>query len=220
MINNIICAMLIVAHRGASAIAPENTIQSFKIAIDGVLVVCHDPTLDRTADGRGVIKNKTFAEIRELDAGGGQKIPTLKEVLNLVKGKSDLIIEIKESGTELEALKMVKNTKMSENVIIASFYHSVSLNVKSIDPMVKAGVIFRCQPVSSKTLAIDAQANIIFPQHQFLNTQMVQDTHYHDIQVFPWIIEDQVNFERARALRVDGVITNRPETIKLSYFED
>lgn len=64
----------------------------------------HDPTLDRTTAGRGVIKNKTFAELCELDAGGGQKIPALKEVLNFVKGKSDLIIEIKEPGTEVQVL--------------------------------------------------------------------------------------------------------------------
>jgi glycerophosphoryl diester phosphodiesterase len=226
--------MRIIAHRGASGLVPENTIKSFKRAIklgvdlvecdvrktsDGELVIHHDPSLERTTNGEGLLKNIKLSELLQLDAGDGERIPTLKEVLDLVKGKVGLIIEIKEPGSEKEILNLVRNAKMGQNVIIASFFHSVSLVIKSLDPKVKTGVIFRCQPVNPLLLATDAQAEVIFPHHQFLNKLMVDEAHDHDIKVYPWVIDSKDHLKMAITLGVDGVITNHPEIINKNLFQ-
>lgn len=102
--------MLRIAHRGASGYAPENTLAAFKKALefdidvieldvhltkDNHLVVIHDKTVNRTTDGKGKVADKTLAELQKLDAGNGEKIPTLQEVLDLVNRKALVSIEIK-----------------------------------------------------------------------------------------------------------------------------
>jgi glycerophosphoryl diester phosphodiesterase len=140
-------------------------------------------------------------------------MPTLKEILDLIKGKSGLVIEIKEPNYENEILDLIEEASMSQEVIIASFFHPVSLVVKSRDQQVKTGVIFRCQPVHPAALATDAQAEVMFPHYQFLNESMVDAAHDHDIKVYPWVIDNQDDLKMAMAMGVDGVITNHPETI-------
>lgn len=223
--------MQIIAHRGASGLEPENTLKSFQRALDlgvdmvecdvrktadGELVIHHDPNLERTTSGQGLLKNKTLSELRHLDAGEGERIPTLKEVLDLVKGKSDLVIEIKEPGYEKEILDLIEGALMGREVIIASFFHPVSLVIKSLNPVVRTGIIFRCQPVYPVALASSARAQVMFPHHQFLNQALVEEAHDHDIKVYPWVIDTPGDLERAMALGVDGVITNHPESIRKS----
>jgi glycerophosphoryl diester phosphodiesterase len=221
--------MQIIAHRGASGLEPENTLKSFRRALDlgvdmvecdvrktadGKLVIHHDPDLERTTSGRGLLKNKTLSELRHLDAGEGERIPTLKEVLELFKGKSGLVIEIKEPGYEKEILGLIEEVSMAQEVIIASFFHPVSLVIKLLNPVVRTGIIFRCQPVHPVTLAISARAKVMFPHHQFLNQALVEEAHDHDIKVYTWVIDTHDDLEMAMALGVDGVITNHPESIR------
>ena len=143
--------VLVVAHRGFSGAAPENTLAAFRKAIeagsdmieldiqlskDGKIVVIHDETLERTTDGQGRVADRTFPEIRKLDAGSwfgsqfsGEKIPTLQEVLELAKGKVLVNIEIKNPAhgqypiTELadQGLEAVKKAGMLNRVIFSSF---------------------------------------------------------------------------------------------------
>jgi glycerophosphoryl diester phosphodiesterase len=223
--------MQIIAHRGASGLEPENTLKSFQRALDlgadlvecdvrktadGKLVIHHDPGLERTTNGQGLLGNKTLSELRQLDAGEGEKVPTLKEVLELVQGKSGLVIEIKEPGCENEVLRLIEGASMGREVIIASFFHPVSLIIKSRHPLIKTGVIFRCQPVNPTALAIDARAEVMFPHYQFLNKAMVDEAHDQDMKVYPWVVDTPDDRERIIALGVDGVITNHPESFRKS----
>jgi glycerophosphoryl diester phosphodiesterase len=215
--------MQIIAHRGASALEPENTIRSLSRAInmgadlvevdvrqsaDGELLIMHDPTVDRTTNGQGNVEEMSISQLRELDAGNGEQIPLLTDVLELIDYKVGLVIEIKVLGIENKVLDTINQSEM-RNVLITSFYHPICLNVKLIDPTIPTGVIFRCQPVKTEILAKNAHANTIFPHYQFLSRDMVLKCHKHGILVYPWIVDNLDNLAMVRSLGVDGLVTNK-----------
>ncbi len=136
--------MLIIAHRGASGEFPENTLPAFAAAIeagaqmceldvqltrDGAAVVIHDETVDRTTNGTGAVAAMSLAEIRRLDAGvkfgarfAGTRIPTLEEVLTLVRGRCALNVELKSAGVEREVCRLLRaHEALSSTTIVSSF---------------------------------------------------------------------------------------------------
>lgn len=148
--------LYIVGHRGAAGLAPENTIASFKKAIecgvdfveldvrstrDGFLVVIHDDRVDRTTNGVGHVKDMSLAEIKRLDAGSwfsqdykGVKIPTLEEALEFLRDKEvGIIVEIKDREIEDMVVRCVENVDVFERVIIASFNFNTLANVRRIN---------------------------------------------------------------------------------------
>ncbi|NYB51604.1 MAG: glycerophosphodiester phosphodiesterase [Methanobacteriaceae archaeon] len=220
--------MKLIAHRGASAFEGENTLRSVKRAFklgadmvevdvrqsrDGELVVIHDSTVDRTTNGKGLVKEKTLKQLKELDAGNGEKIPTLREVLQILEGKVPadeigLVIEIKEPGIEKQVLDILRLEEKVKKVIVASFYHNVSLNLKSTEKNIKTGVIFSSQPVRPEIQALDAKADFMFPFYQYLNEEMVSRAHNHGIEVYPGVIDSSKDLEFILSMDVDGFVTN------------
>ncbi len=165
MLNN----FLILSHRGVSAVYPENTMLSFRKALeygmDGIeldvqfskdkeLVVIHDETLDRTTDGKGYVKDKTLEELKKLDAGSfksseykGEKIPTLDEVLELFKGKEKVInIELKTGqfaydGIEEKVIESIKKYNLEKYVYITSFNHQSFDKFRKLTTEIESGVL-------------------------------------------------------------------------------
>jgi glycerophosphoryl diester phosphodiesterase len=176
----------IIGHRGASSLAPENTLASFRKAHDlgaemieldvhrtkdGHLVIMHDDTVDRTTGSHGAVKDLTLEEIRQLDAGSwfspefkGEKVPTFDEVLEWAKGKVKIDIEIKNSvqypGIEKDIIDRLKAMNMDRDVIITSFDPSCVKNVKSIDAEIKTGVLLKPDPLV-KSLKIGTSAGFV-----------------------------------------------------------
>ncbi|MEM6262207.1 MAG: glycerophosphodiester phosphodiesterase family protein [Bacteroidota bacterium] len=140
---------VVIAHRGASGTAPENTLSAVKRALemgadqieidvhlskDGEVIVIHDPTLERTTTGTGTVEEHTLQELKKLDAGTwfsekftGEPIPTLEEVLDMIDGKAVLLIEIKHGkqhlyeGISQKVIERVRKKKAASWVIIQSF---------------------------------------------------------------------------------------------------
>ncbi len=163
---------IIIAHRGASAYGPENTMAAFEGAVelkadmieldvslskDGVPVVIHDAELKRTTDGEGLASDYTLKELKKLDAGawfgssfGGQRIPALEQVLEFSAGKIALNIEIKteavsdkmEGGMEEKCLRLVRNYGMLEHVLFSSFNYRAVSRIKEMDPAVPAALVY------------------------------------------------------------------------------
>lgn len=157
---------MIVAHRGASGAAPENTMAAFERAFeigvdfieldvhetkDGQIMVIHDATVDRTAKGgvRGPIANLTFEQIRALDAGSwkapeyaGEKIPTFHEVLVAFKGRAKILIEIKATGIEQKVADIILATEMEDSVFLQSFDVETVRRCRQLLPQVPAGVLY------------------------------------------------------------------------------
>ena len=215
--------MQVIAHRGASFFEPENTLRAVERAVkmgadfvevdvrmskDNRLVIMHDADINRTTDGKGLVKDYTLQELKKLDAGDGETIPTLDEVIACVKDRVCLVIEIKEPGTEGKILEKINENKL-ENTILTSFYHKSIKNARKMNPSVDAGIIFTCQPVDVNQMASNASANIIFPGYKYLDDDLIKQAHRNGILVYPWTIDDKGIFEKLVEIGVEGIVTNK-----------
>jgi glycerophosphoryl diester phosphodiesterase len=222
--------VLLVAHRGASFYEPENTLRAVKRAIelgadmvevdvrlskDGFVVVIHDETVDRTTDGTGYVEKKSLKELKNLDAGLGEKIPTLDEVIETVKGKVKLVIELKKQGFEDKVIEILRQKDFVEDAILTSFFHKAVKKVKELNSRIKTGIIFRCSPVDVTDLALKSKADILFPEYKYVNSEMVDEIHRKGLEVYVWTID---NLEEAKAfvkMGVNGIVTNKPDLFQL-----
>jgi glycerophosphoryl diester phosphodiesterase len=216
----------VIAHRGARAEEPENTLKAVKRAAecgadavevdvrfssDQEPVVIHDETLDRTTNGSGAVSEQTLEQLQALDAGNGEQIPTLSEVLSLVKALGrELVIELKEPGTEDRVVREIVRAGMARNVVIASFFHSSLLRMKELAPSLKTGVILSSLPVFPVTVARDAQADAIFQRYPRLDRGYVEDARRNGLAIYVWLINTMEDFERVRGLGVNGIVTDNP----------
>jgi glycerophosphoryl diester phosphodiesterase len=216
----------LIAHRGARSEEPENTLRAIKRAVecradaveidvrlskDHELVVIHDDTLERTTNGSGKVCEETLEQLRTLDAGKGEQIPTLSEVLLLVKKLGiGLVVELKERDTEEIVMREIVESEMEKSVIISSFFHPSLLKVKELAPNIKTGVIISSLPVFPVTLATDAHADIIFQRYPRLDREYVEEASSKEIEIYLWIINTVEDLEKARELGVTGIITDYP----------
>ena len=160
---------LIIAHRGASGYAPENTLEAFRLAMDmgadgfeldvhmskdGQLVVIHDDTVDRTTNGTGLVKELTLSQLQDLDASNGMeayrgaRIPTLGEVFDLVRDTKHIVnVEVKTDdwfypGIEEACLALAKEKGMEDRVIYSSFNHHTLIKLRELKPDARLGLLF------------------------------------------------------------------------------
>ncbi len=221
--------MKVVAHRGASGTEPENTLRAVRKAFevgadwvevdvrvsrDGRFVVIHDETVDRTTDGSGRVSEMTFDELRKLDAGMGERIPSLEEVLDEAEGRGTLVLEVKVPGHEWRLMNLLRSLDAVDRVVVSSFYHKLVRNVKRLDPTVKAGVIVSSQPVNPSRVASEAWADMVFMKARYVEAWVVDDLHEAGIEVYPWVVDDVANAGRLVEMGVDGIVTNRPSVIR------
>jgi len=221
--------VLVIAHRGASGYEPENTLRSVERALelgadmvevdvhasrDEYMVVIHDARLERTTDGKGYVKDMTLKELKKLDAGLGEQIPTLEEVIQVVKGKAQLVVELKVPGTEERVLQEIKENRLEDEAVITSFYHPVIRRVKELNPNAQAGVIIASRPIKPAQLALDAKANALFPKYTFVDQQMVLVAHKNNLVVYPWTVDTLSEINPLIKMGVDGIVTNKPDILK------
>lgn len=220
------------AHRGASSLAPENTLSAFRLAEsagakgieldvhlsrDGIPVVIHDETLDRTTDGRGPVRRVSLSGLRELDAGAwfdpgfsGEKIPTLEEVLHWSGGRLRINIEIKAVETGAAVLDLLK--KFPEvPVLVSSFDHPALQALRLRCPGMAIGFLTE-SPFWRSALrrAAECGAESFNPRADRVSERMLRACRAAGLKVFPWTVDDLGALDRLAALGVDGVFTNRP----------
>ncbi|HDS45704.1 MAG TPA: glycerophosphodiester phosphodiesterase [Methanomicrobia archaeon] len=218
--------MRIIAHRGARAEEPENTIRAIKRAAecgadlveldlrqskDHELVVIHDATLERTTNGSGLVAAHTLRQLQRLDAGKGEHIPALSEVLSLGHHRGiGLVLELKEPGIAEAVVHDVVSGGMTQSVIIASFFHPALLTVKAHAPQVKTGIILSALPVFPLQVARDAGAEIIFQRYPRLTREYVDAAAMQGIEIYAWVINTREDCKCAEALGVAGIATDNP----------
>jgi glycerophosphoryl diester phosphodiesterase len=216
--------MLIVGHRGARSIAPENTIRGIRAGLecadfveldvrlsrDGIPVIIHDARLDRTTSGTGQVNDLTLKELKELDAGEGERIPTLEEVFQSLHGeKKGLFLEIKEPGSEIIICELIRDFPELK-VVVVSFHGESLSTVKQVLPNLKTGIIV---PNNHGHYHIDETwflFDMILPKIDFLTPNIVEHARRSGIQVMPWTLNTRKEFKLAINLGVDGIITDNP----------
>jgi glycerophosphoryl diester phosphodiesterase len=226
----------VVGHRGAMGYCPENTLASFERALelgadwieldvhlsrDRALIVIHDETLERTTNGRGLVRDHSLAELRQLDAGDGQRLMTLDEVLEWAAGRNTVVdIEIKNGpiyydGIEDAVVAAVRNARMVDQVIVISFDHAAAKRVKSLEPRVATGVLYGCRPADGGIgLARAAGANAVLPHWAYVTREDVAAAHAAGLSVAPWTSSDPTVLRELIACGVDAIGTNHPDVLK------
>ena len=218
--------MIIIGHRGCAGIEPENTLRGILKAIEygveyvevdvrtcrtGEVVIIHDATVDRTTNGSGYVRDLSFNELRKLNAGKGERIPTLEEAIDIVRGKCGLIVEIKEEDVWRKTLEIIEEEEMVKNTIVASFYHTIVKDVKTLYPDIKCGVIFTCEPVNPSILALDAKAEIIIPNYNYITQKLITNAHKFNLEIIAWTVNRFEDGVRLLKQGVDGLATDRPD---------
>lgn len=227
--------ILKIAHRGFSELYPENTITSFNRAVEegaemiefdvhlsreGVPMVIHDDTIERTSNGRGFVKDMTFSELRAFDysishpENGFCLIPTLDEVISLLKGRVLMNIEIKNlpvkyRGIEERIVSIVMRHDCVDSVVISSFDHHCLDKVKSINPRLMVGMFY-----SASWLLFEDELKLlkpysIHPDVRAVDWNQIYRAKELGCRIFPWVARDRETIERLLDPGiVDGVMVN------------
>ncbi len=218
----------IIAHRGASAYFPENTLLSFSKAIelnadmieldirktrDEQLVVIHDQTVDRTTNGKGKVSSMTYDQIQKLDAGQGEKVPSLKDALYLGKGKTRFVIELKEPRCENETVRIIEEFGLLDDVFIASFDRKILKCVKAIEPRIKTALIsFSSFNLIEKGLSLKTSA--VAAYRYFVTSHLMNQAKLNKLFLFSWIVDDTNTCLKLKDMGIDGIVTNKPDILR------
>lgn len=219
----------IIAHRGACAHVPENTLSAFALALehqadgfeldvmltaDGELVVIHDDAVDRTTDGTGLVRQMTLAHLQDLDAGEGERIPTLAQVFTQFGGKCLINIELKNYASMFDALpikvaELVRSQGLVESVLISSFNPFNLRRFKRILPEAKFGLL-TTQGKARLWLWSLFQYDCLHPYFTDVDETLVKKMHAQGRDVNVWTVDEKEELLRLASLNVDSIITNDP----------
>jgi glycerophosphoryl diester phosphodiesterase len=232
------------AHRGASAYAPQNTLAAFQLAeemgadgieldvhltADGTLVVIHDFTVDDTTDGSGRVEDMNLAELKRLDAGAwfdarfaGQQVPTLDEVVDAVGDEMLLNIELKTAAwhdqkLERAVVDFVHARGIGERVILSSFNPLAMWRIRRLDPALATGIIYSPGlplPLRRAWLRPMVHPAALHPHHSQVDARYVAWAHARGYRVHTWTVDDAAEMRRLIELEVDAIITNRPDVLR------
>ena len=221
--------VLRIGHRGAAGHAPENTLVAIQKGIalgvdfveidvrrtaDGVLVVLHDETVNRTTNGKGRVDRLTLQEVKTFNAGNGEHIPTLEEVLKVAAGRAGLMLELKVKGVAQQTVESVREAGFSAPVIYASFLHDELTYVRSIDPEASLMVLFGRLPHAPVARAMEYRPSHVGLRRDTATRRLVDALHRADLLVFVYTSDSFGDIQHALSVGVDGVISNFPERIE------
>jgi len=226
--------ILVIGHKGASIIAPENTLLAFRKAIqlkadyiefdlhktlDGEIVIIHDNDTYNITGKQGLIEELTLKEIQELDAGEGEKIPTITELINLTKGKINLQPEIKASGLINDLIQILTKNNLIKKTIISSFDITQLIKIKEIEPRLKIGYLIPSELTRPRILnryiqkAIRNEFYAIHPHFTAVSKEFVDNAHENNLKINAWTVNEEDEIIRLKALGVDGIITDNIDLV-------
>ncbi|RLA60810.1 MAG: glycerophosphodiester phosphodiesterase [Epsilonproteobacteria bacterium] len=213
-----------IGHRGAKGEAPENTLKGINFALeqsisgveidvhlskDGKLMVIHDSTVDRTTNGSGNIIGKTYNELKKLDAGEGEQIPTLEEVMDLVKSfNADIFIELKAPDCEKEVINLIRKKDYVNHSIVKSFNHRWVKNTKALDSTIKAQCLMYALPINPIAIIKACNADGISLSTIHLDEELIIQCHQENFLVTTWNANNHRALKKFKEMGVDYVCTD------------
>ncbi len=213
---------LVISHAACKGHAPENTLAGIRLALgfgidaievdvhataDGVPVLLHDNTLDRTTDRAGDVHTMPLAEVREADAGG-EPVPTLEESLELTAGRAQLLIEIKQPGIEERVVDAVHKASARDSVAFCSFLPSTAERLRELEPGIPT---FALEQWSTARLD-SAKPN--FVHFSLVTRELADEIRTHSGKLYVWTVDDEPEMRRLIGLGVDGICTNYPDRLQ------
>lgn len=239
--------VLKIGHRGCSY-APENTLKAFEKAIslgagmvecdarltkDGKVVIIHDETVDRTTDGKGKVSEMNWEELRKLEVEDGEKIPSLEEVIDLVKGRIKLNVEIKDEKVGKKVAEMIVKNNFVEECLVSSSHYRALIEVKRVNDEIEVGLVFYSTKTNfrDKVLIVACRAfwfvvkNVIVSWmektkskviniHWLLATRrFLKFAHEKGWKVNVWTLNNLKRIEKMKKLGADGIFSDYPERI-------
>jgi len=222
--------MLIIGHRGAKGEEPENTLRAVRAGMacadsievdvrlsrDGVPVVIHDPLLDRTTNGTGPVNEYTKETLQTLDAGKGEKIPTLEEVCSLVAGHCGLFLEIKEPGSEEQVCRVLQKN-MPEHLCIVSFHPESIVSMQTLLPGVNTGLIVSRHLADLPGVAAGLGVTAALLEFSLVTRDLTEECHRREIALFSWTVNTPEGFRKADDLDIDGIVSDHPCRARHSF---
>lgn len=227
------------AHRGASEVAPENTLLAFEKAIemgadgieldvqmtkDGELVVIHDETINRTSDGKGYVKDYTLDQLQCYNFGKGYTkwapIPTLRQVYELMQHNDLMLnIELKNGiihykGMEEKLLELAKEMRMESRLIYSSFNHQSIVYLKQLQHNIKTGILYADGWLKVPDYAVHIGASALHPAGYLIDRALVQEARQRGLKVHVWTVNEEEAIKQLVHLGVDAIITNTPDLAK------
>jgi glycerophosphoryl diester phosphodiesterase len=230
--------LLCIAHRGAMGHAPENTIASIQKALElgapcieidvysvnGDLLVIHDERLERTTNGKGKLWDHDFGYLRSLDAGNGERIPTLAEVCGEIDGRACLNIELKGANVAADVVYFIQNMLdpdvscwRREQLLISSFDHRALEQVHKLDPSLNLAALGYSIPTSYAHFAQELGAIAVNPSLELIDQVYVDDAHARGLKVYVYTVNEPEDIQAMATMGVDGVFTNYPERVLAHY---
>ena len=222
-----------IGHRGAAGHAPENTLRSFHKAVElgadmveldvhlcatGEPVVIHDDTLDRTTDGSGRVRDVSLDDLRQLDAGAGERVPTLVEVIDEMSGRVAINVEIKGLGCVDRVNEVISDAVgdglvSHDGLLVSSFHIGMLEWMRALSDDVRLGVLVGDAPSMVLEFAQRVGAYSVNPYHRRMSLEFVSSAHDLGLKVYPWTVNESGNIARAKAMGVDGIISDYPERV-------
>lgn len=236
--------LVAMGHRGSPEAAPENTISSFRTAMqagadgveldvmlskDGAIVVIHDYVLDTTTDGSGPVKDYTLEQLKDFNAGywfseefAGERIPTLEEVIAALPAGALINIEIKSEspatdGLEEAVVAAVREHDLYDRVIVSSFNPISLLRVKLADERIPVGLIYApdlARYLSDGWFIPLLRPEALHPSYQMVDEEYMRWARKKGFRVNVWTVNEAADIRRMIELGVDGIITDRPELLR------
>ncbi|MFF3929788.1 glycerophosphodiester phosphodiesterase [Streptomyces hirsutus] len=222
---------LTIGHRGVMGVEPENTLRSFvaaqeagldvieldlHLSKDGALVVMHDTDLDRTTDGTGPIADRTIAELRALDAGRGERIPVLEEVLDAVH--APLQAEIKDVQAARALAEVMNRRNLVGRIEVSSFHDDAITEIARLVPGVRTALVASRYGPDVVEWAVGAGASTVCLNIRRLTLEIVEQARKADLRIIGWVVNTQDHLRLVRALGLDGATTDYPEIKRTGRF--
>jgi len=231
--------MLVIAHRGASGNAPENTLAAFRKAValgatfietdlqlsrDARFVAIHDATVNRTTNGQGAVHDMTLADLRKLDAGSwfgsefaGERIPTLEEILEFSK-KNDVVfyLEIKPGaawGGEHALIGALRESGEIPRAVVISFDAAIVLNLRKIEPTLMTGLLYDGQIENPLYKAVEIGARQLAIRGDLVTPALIAQARKKDLQVVCWTVNHPAHMRMLAAAGVDGIMSDYPDRL-------
>lgn len=234
---------LIFGHRGASAYAPENTLAAFQLALaqeadgveldvtlcaDGVPVVIHDDTVDRTTNSTGRVDALTLAQLKQLEAGypakfgdrfAGERLPTLAEVFQALDPRTVINVELKQDTSPdrrlaQQVVDVIRAHGRGPQVLLSSFYYDNLQRAKALDPTLPVGLLYDpSEPwrMAQAWLRSGVQAEAHHPYHLLVNAATRSWYRARGLRVNVWTVNAEADLRRLLQLGVEGIITDQPD---------